>query len=1429
MGGLIAALPATASAACTNPNGTAGDQIYNSTYSVMQYCNGTDWVNMGSTGGGSGVDDGDKGDITVSSSGAAWAIDSGAVTNTMLAGSIALSKLSITGTPNGSKFLRDDGSWQTPSASVSADSLDFDDFVDAMALDASTDILITGLNVLSITNGGSSNTLVVNDTTSDPSPFVIDSGGDVGIGSATPTSKLDVVGTVTATTFSGSGASLTSLNATNLSTGTVGTARLGSGTANSTTFLRGDGSWQTPSASVADGDKGDITVSSSGAAWAIDSGAVTNTMLAGSIALSKLSITGTPNGGKFLRDDGSWQTAGGSTSAAGSDTYVQFNDGGTAFGGDAGFTYNKTTDALTVAGALSSAALTSAAHTITSTSASALVAGANGGTNPVLKVDANTASVATGISITGAAAASRAALAVISSGTNEGLSIDAKGSGTIRLGATSTGAVEFSRAAVPTASDGATLGTGSLMWSDLFLASGSVINFNNGDVTLTHSSNTLTIAGGMFAGDGSGLTTLNADNISSGTVGTARLGSGTANNSTFLRGDGSWQTPSASVADGDKGDITVSSSGAAWAIDSGAVTNTMLAGSIALSKLSITGTPDGSKFLRDDGTWAAGGSTSAAGSDTYVQFNDGGTAFGGDAGFTYNKTTDALTVAGALSSAAHAITSTSASALVAGANGGTNPVLKVDASTGSVATGISITGAAAASRAAVTVISSGTNEGLSIDAKGSGTIRLGATSTGAVEFSRNAVPTASNGAALGTNSLMWSDLFLASGSVINFNNGDVTLTHSADTLTMGGGNLLLGTGGLGASTTTITSNWSSALAVGANGATNPVLKVDASASTVVTGISITGAANAGRAALAVISAGSNEGLSVDAKGSGTIRLGATSTGAVEFSRNAVPTASDGAALGTSSLMWADLFLASGSVINFNAGDVTLTHSANTLTIAGGNLAGSGSGLTSLNADNISSGTVGTARLGTGTANSTTFLRGDGSWQAPSASVADDSLNFDKFNDSLSLDASTSIAGTGTNALSITHTGSVAALKITNTGTGNSFLVEDDTSTDTTPFVIDASGKVGISTTTPVLALDVNTSSGGGGSYAKFGNTLPVYLTAAWPGVGFNANAVSGNWFFGAGSSSDYAGLIMFNPTDSGISFAQSTASGNAGGSITWNYPFVITPGGNVGIGTTIPDANVTVASSGNTIMSLINGANASEGWINRYTDRLLISSSNAIALGAGAQNNNQLWMTTSGFVGISNAVPDVLLHVGAAGVANANILRVQDANGNCVINPATSASQSWSCSSDERLKFGITDTAISALDYFSTFRVRDYRLKADGEKGPVYTGVIAQEVLKTHKDLVKKGEDGMYLVSEPGEWRIVKALQELKTFFDGLAAKVEKLVAQVMGHDTAIKELKVANENLRKELKAVNDNHNAEIQELKKELVRLKAAIKKKK
>jgi hypothetical protein len=64
-------------------------------------------------------------------------------------------------------------------------------------------------------------------------------------------------------------------------------------------------------------------------------------------------------------------------------------------------------------------------------------------------------------------------------------------------------------------------------------------------------------------------------------------------------------------------------------------------------------------------------------------------------------------------------------------------VLQVDASTSSVATGIKLKGGAAAGGMAVSVISGGTDENLTIDAKGAGTITLAGTSTGGIILSRD--------------------------------------------------------------------------------------------------------------------------------------------------------------------------------------------------------------------------------------------------------------------------------------------------------------------------------------------------------------------------------------------------------------------------------------------------------------------------------------------------------------------------------------------------------------------------------------------------------------------------------------------------------------------------------------------------------------------
>jgi hypothetical protein len=242
-----------------------------------------------------------------------------------------------------------------------------------------------------------------------------------------------------------------------------------------------------------------------------------------------------------------WATVSGSGSPGGSDTYVQFNDGGSTFGGDAGLTYNKTTDTLTITGDLN----------------------VNGG-------DINTSSVtgslfnntATTINI-GTSAAT-----ITNIGTNaNGASVNL-----------CNGNIVFSRS-----------GSGMVYYSNLTDGSSNGMNIKCNPT-------------------GSPISIGDTDGANNSTVITVDDLSGTIS---FATGTGVYTFP---TANGSNGQVL---------------------------------TTDGSGTL----SWAAA-SAGAAGSNTYVQFNDGGTALGGDAGLTYNKTTDSLTVAGRLTAQSVVSTST---------------------------------------------------------------------------------------------------------------------------------------------------------------------------------------------------------------------------------------------------------------------------------------------------------------------------------------------------------------------------------------------------------------------------------------------------------------------------------------------------------------------------------------------------------------------------------------------------------------------------------------------------------------------------------------------------------------------------------------------------------------------------------------------------
>jgi hypothetical protein len=73
-------------------------------------------------------------------------------------------------------------------------------------------------------------------------------------------------------TPTGSGAGLTALNAANLGSGTVPTARLGSGTASSTTYLRGDQTWATPAGGGSMAIGGAVTSGTTGSVLYVSGG-----------------------------------------------------------------------------------------------------------------------------------------------------------------------------------------------------------------------------------------------------------------------------------------------------------------------------------------------------------------------------------------------------------------------------------------------------------------------------------------------------------------------------------------------------------------------------------------------------------------------------------------------------------------------------------------------------------------------------------------------------------------------------------------------------------------------------------------------------------------------------------------------------------------------------------------------------------------------------------------------------------------------------------------------------------------------------------------------------------------------------------------------------------------------------------------------------
>jgi hypothetical protein len=265
---------------------------------------------------GSGVSDGNKGDVTVSSGGTVWSVNDGAVALN------ELSDVTLTSPSDGQSLSYNaaTGQWvnSTPAGGGT---------VTSVGLAAPTGFSVSGSPVTSSGNitlsfaAGYSLPTTASQANWDTaySERLYWDGGATGLNASTGRTSLGLgnsatlnVGTTTGTVAAGDDSRFTTdlsyTASTRLlasSTGADATLPLftstdaglvpgsGGGTAN---FLRADGTWASPpagSGGITDGDKGDITVSDSGATWLIDAGVVDTSNLGGDITAA----------GKALLDD----------------------------------------------------------------------------------------------------------------------------------------------------------------------------------------------------------------------------------------------------------------------------------------------------------------------------------------------------------------------------------------------------------------------------------------------------------------------------------------------------------------------------------------------------------------------------------------------------------------------------------------------------------------------------------------------------------------------------------------------------------------------------------------------------------------------------------------------------------------------------------------------------------------------------------------------------------------------------------------------------------------------------------------------------------------------------------------------------------------------------------------------------------------------
>jgi trimeric autotransporter adhesin len=322
----------------------------------------------------------------------------------------------------------------------------------------------------------------------------------------------------------------------------------------------------------------------------------------------------------------------------------------------------------------------------------------------------------------------------------------------------------------------------------------------------------------------------------------------------------------------------------------------------------------------------------------------------------------------------------------------------------------------------------------------------------------------------------------------------------------------------------------------------------------------------------------------------------------------------------------------------------------------------------------------------------------------------------------------------------------------------------------TLFSNSSTGEVGIGTTSPAGTLDVE-----GGSAAASTNGTPINLEAQSAGSG---NQNGGNIILmpGAATGTGTPGYVGIGTTTPGQELEVHGSSRFGGNVASYATTYI----SNGGLNTSVDTGNFII-------------------WTNAGNTGYEVSIGQAVPGGGSIGHDmvfstayNTTWaekmrLTYAGNFGIGNTSPSYLLHVGSSS-ASGVVAELQNSSGACTHSLGAST-ETVSCSSDMRLKDDIGDSE-SGLPWLDDMRIRDFTIKATGERK---TGVIAQEIMHSHPDMVHENDEGYYSVDEPNPWKIIKAVQELKDENDNLK----------LNHDNQAKTI----DELRREFEICKEAH----------------------